>query len=249
MKIIPIKLPIISVNSNLLDALKNHLPKIDENSVLAITSKVVSLSEGRVVNENTNKTELIKKESDFYINPRQDSPHPIFITIKNGILIPSAGIDESNTDAGFVLYPEDVFDSCYQIWQDLREFYKLDNFGVIITDSHTTPMRHGVIGIALSWCGFKPTRNYIGEKDIFQKQLRVTKVNVIDALATTAVFAMGEGNEQTPVAVMSEINNIEFTSFPPSQLDKDSIKIEIKDDLYEPLLCGATWCKGGGGVK
>ena len=74
------------------------------------------------------------------------------------------------------------------------------NFGVLITDSHTTPLRRGVTGIALSYWGFSGVQNKVGTPDLFGRTLKMTHVNLADAFAAAAVLVMGESNESTPVA-------------------------------------------------
>ena len=102
--------------------LKKHLK--DENlegQVLAITSKIISLSENRVVSKNEiSKLDLVKRESDVYIGPGGFGAE---LTIKHGILIPSAGIDESNAENNqYILYPEKPYESVRKIWDFLRQF-------------------------------------------------------------------------------------------------------------------------------
>ena len=47
----------------------------------------------------------------------------------------------------------------------------LKKVGVIITDSKTTPLRWGTSGVAISYSGFSPLKNYIGSPDIFGKEM------------------------------------------------------------------------------
>ena len=49
--------------------------------------------------------------------------------------------------------------------------FSLKNVGVIITDSRTTPLRWGVTGFSIAYSGFEPLKNYIGTKDILEKDL------------------------------------------------------------------------------
>ncbi|MDR1475326.1 MAG: coenzyme F420-0:L-glutamate ligase [Holosporales bacterium] len=243
MRVVPVKFPIVVPGSDLGPLLSSNLPPIGDDVILAVTSKIVSLSEFRIIAKKDvkNKSDLIRAESDFYIKTNS----PMFITIKHGILIPSAGIDESNGNDFYILYPQEPFRSAERIWRLAKDIFNVDNLGVIITDSHTTPMRRGVTGIALSWCGFKPTRDYIGQRDIFKKKLRYTKVNNVDALAASAVFIMGEANEQTPLAIITEAPNIAFTQVPPTTEEINDFTIDLEEDLYSPLLNGANWVKGG----
>ena len=80
---------------------------------------------------------------------------------------------------------------------------------------------------------------------MFGRALRVTKVNVADALAASAVVVMGEGNEQTPLVIISDTSFVRFNPLPPSKKELEGFKIDIKDDLYAPILLKANWRKGG----
>ena len=53
---------IFSLNDNLLNFIITHISDLKENDILAITSKIVSLSEGAVVDPDTiKKKELVNK--------------------------------------------------------------------------------------------------------------------------------------------------------------------------------------------
>lgn len=215
-----------------------------ERSILAITSKIISLCQNRIVNKRKvqDKFELVKKEADLYLEGDYSEKYGICLTIKNGILIPTAGIDESNSNENYVLYPIHIQEEAAKIWNFIRDYYQKNEIGVLITDSHTTPLRRGVTGIALGWCGFQPLRNYIGKPDIFGNLLRVTQTNILDTLASAAVFVMGEGNEQTPLALISSVGrNVIFQQNPPTKAEIQSVSISLEDDLYAPLIKTANW--------
>ncbi|MCC8372089.1 MAG: coenzyme F420-0:L-glutamate ligase [Rickettsia endosymbiont of Pseudomimeciton antennatum] len=161
--------------------------------------------------------------------------------MKNGILIPSAGIDESNVNEVYVLYPENIQKTVIWIWEYLKKKHNLKKIGVVITDSHTTIMRRGVTGIALGWCGFSPLYSYIDKPDLYNNPLKVTQVNILDALATSAVFVMGEGDEQTPLAIIKDAPKIYFLDRSPTIEEEKNILIPMDEDLYSPLLRAAKW--------
>ena len=235
----------ITCEDSLFSLLDAYVPTLPEQSILVITSKVVSLCEGSVVDKSSvvSKEKLIQKSADAYLDYTQEFPTPysIQLTIKNNILIPSAGIDESNGNGVYILYPKDVQKSALNIWEYLRKRDNLQELGIIISDSHTTPMRRGVIGIGLGWCGFSPTYNYIGKPDCFGVLLRVTLANALDALSAASVFCMGEGNEQTPIAVIHDAPRIRFQSAPPTKEEIRHFCIPMEEDLYAPLLKNARW--------
>ncbi|HSX38635.1 MAG TPA: coenzyme F420-0:L-glutamate ligase [Chlamydiales bacterium] len=235
----------ITANEDLLGIIDAYIPKLNEQSILVITSKIISLCEGSIINkmEVSSKEALIRESADAYLDDKNEhlSLHSIQLTIKNNILIPSAGIDESNGNDVYILYPQNVQQTASVVWEHLRKRDDLNELGVLITDSHTTPLRRGVIGIGLGWCGFKPLSNYIGQLDCFGHPLRFTMANHVDALAASAVFCMGEGSEQTPFAVIEETAKIEFQPSAPTDLETQQISIPIDEDLYAPLLKNIHW--------
>lgn len=211
-----------------------------EEVVLAITSKIISICQKQVVCKTAcSKEELIKREADAIV----DVAHSICLTIKDNILIPFAGIDESNGNEMYILYPKDVQKTALSIWNYLKTKHCIKHLGILITDSNITPMRLGVTGIALGWCGFEPLYSYIGKPDLYSEPLKVTQVNLLDALATSAVLVMGEGAEQTPMAIISDAPKVHFLTRPPTVEEEKSVKISMKKDLYSPLLMGARWLK------
>ncbi|MDR2769759.1 MAG: coenzyme F420-0:L-glutamate ligase [Puniceicoccales bacterium] len=234
MRIEPIKTCRVNAFQDLNQFVDAYLPAISEESVVVVTSKVVSICEGRTVPKHSvTKEKLIQQEADAIIANSQSSNEHIVLTLKNNLLIPSAGIDESNGNDAYVLYPKDCFTSAKQLWSFLRTKHHIQKLGILITDSHTTPLRKGVTGIALAWWGFAPLFSYIGKPDLYGHPLRVTCINVVDALATSAVFVMGEGNECTPLAMIENAPHITFNENLHAYRE---VCIAPEKDLYQPLL-------------
>lgn len=206
--------------------LKSYL----EGSILAITSKIVSLSEGKLIPKSqvSDKDELIRSEADYDLGK---VAFDCRLTIKEGLFIPSSGIDESNSENGdYILYPENPFKSSQMIYENLIKHYNLNDFGIIMTDSHTMPLRQGVMGIALSYWGFKGVKNMIGKHDLFGRHLKMTQMDLADGLATAAVLMMGEADECSPLALI-ENPPVEFSK----TTDPSEISILPEKDLYYPL--------------
>lgn len=245
MTITSIKTAPITSSQPLTKLIDQYVPRLKEQSVLAITSKIVSICEGRVVPSNkAEKDELVKKEAEWYL-PRTSSKYNVMLTIKNKIIIAAAGIDESNSNGHYVLWPKDPYATAALVWSHLLQRDALTQLGVIITDSRNTPTRWGAIGVGIAYCGFQPVNSLIGTPDIFGRTLVMTKVAMLDGLAAAAVLVMGEGNQQTPLAVLEQIPEIVFQDHPPTAEEKASLQIEIEDDLYEPFLTKVPWLKGG----
>lgn len=231
----------ITQKDSLFQLIDAYLPPLKEGSIFIITSKVISICEGSVLAKNPSmpKESLIQQSADAYLD--LPAPHAVQLTIKNHMLIPSAGIDESNGNGMYILHPQNSQQSATAIWDYIRKRDKIREVGVLITDSHLIPMRRGTIGVALGWCGFKALYTYIGKTDCFGLPFTVTMVNILDALAATAVFCMGEGNEQTPFATLTDVPKVEFQTVPPTEEEVRGLSIPIEEDVYAPLLKNPHW--------
>jgi dihydrofolate synthase / folylpolyglutamate synthase len=246
----PYKTHKVKPGDDLHNILDKYLPRVNENSIIAIASKIVGICEGRVVKIESadQKDELVKQEADYYL-PREYNQYGFMITINKGILVASAGIDESNSGEYFSLWPEDPQKSANEIREYLIKKCNLTNLGVIITDSKLTPLRWGVTGVALAHSGFQSLNSYIGQPDIFGRLMHAEKSNVADSLATAAVAEMGEGNEQQPLAVITEANFVQFQPRNPTQEELNNLKISLEDDVYASLLTAMEWKKGRNNSK
>jgi dihydrofolate synthase / folylpolyglutamate synthase len=234
----------ITDQQDILQLIDHVVPSLQEKSILAVTSKIVSISEGRTLPvAGTDKDAVIETEADWYL-PRSSSKYNIMITIKDSIIIGAAGIDESNGNDNYILWPKNPYQTAQNIWSHLREKHQLQELGVIITDSRNTPTRWGTLGVGIAYCGFEPLKNYIGTPDIFGRALIMTKASILDGLAASAVLVMGEGNEQTPLAIIEDVPHVQFQPRPPTEEEKQALCIEKEDDLFEPLLKTAPWNKG-----
>jgi dihydrofolate synthase / folylpolyglutamate synthase len=246
MIITPIHTDVVRANSTTLtDFLDRHVSDMPENSILAITSKIVSLCEGRVQKKSgVSKEALAEQEAEWYL-PAHENSYGFTLAIKHSMLIPSSGIDESNADGVYVLWPEDPQKSANEARAYLAKRFLRKHIGVIVTDSRATPLRWGTTGAALSHSGFAALNDYIGKPDIFGRNLTVTKANVKDALATAAVAVMGEGAEQNPLALIMDVPFVTFQSQDPTQEELEGLNISIDDDVYASILKRAPWKKGG----
>jgi len=226
---------------------RESIPKgrLQEGSILVVTSKVVSIWQGRClkIEDVPDKDELIQKEAELYL-PRDKVPKGwVMLTMKHGIMIPTAGIDESNAAGHYILWPEKPFETAKKIYDFIKKEFGLKKFGIIISDSHTVPLRWGTMGISLSYWGFNPLKDYRGTKDIFGRTMKISQLNIADSLATAGVLAMGEGKEQTPMAIIEDVNSIKFGNF--NFLKKNPLSIDRTEDIYGPLLNAMKWKNGG----
>ena len=242
MKVTPVRTGVVKANeTDLSEIIKNALAEIPDNAVLAISSKIVSLCEGNVIKVGeTDWDQLVRKQADLYL-PKGDNPYGVYLTVKNHTLIPNAGVDKSNAGGYYVLWPQDPYSSALRCWNFIRNYYGVKRVGVIITDSTDTPLKWGVTGICLAHCGFEAVSDKRENRDLFGHPLKMTKVNVADALASAAVLCMGEAAESTPAALIEDVPFVHFKQHPPTPEEIGTRHIDLREDVFGALLTAASW--------
>jgi F420-0:gamma-glutamyl ligase len=230
MHVIPVTTPVLRPpQADLQAALQLSLPSLLEGDVLVISSKVVSLDEGRCLPVvGSDKEALVATEAELFI-PRPYWNRPL--TVARHAFVGSAGIDESNGDGHYVLLPVDVFASAQRLWQWVRAVYGLARCGVIISDSASAPFRLGASGIALAWWGIEPLRSHQGRHDLFGRAIVAERSNVVDPLAAAAVLVGGEVDESTPVVIAREVPGLTYTD----RDTRDQLLVPFTEDIFRVL--------------
>lgn len=196
---------------------------IQDGDIIVVAQKVISKSEGRMVNLNdvipsgdamnyaflTGKDprfiELVLRESQSVLRTR---PGTIIVEHKNGFICANAGIDHSNVQGPWgnaedwvLLLPQNPAASAENLRKALEEYYRIE-LGVLIIDSHGRAWRNGVVGTTIGLSNVPAIIDMRGEPDMFGYQLRVTTIAAADELAAAASLVMGEASEQTPVILV-----------------------------------------------
>ena len=232
----PIKTSVVRVGDDLMKHIIMHIPKLQEKIIVVVTSKIVAYAEGRWVPSASarRKAELVREESDWQMKTKY-----CWLTIKDGTILGSAGVDESNAHGGLVLLPRDSYASAEKIRAALCAHYGVKKLGVIITDSRLLPLRAGVVGIALGYAGISGIREYRGTPDLNGRVMSYSRTDVADSLATAAVLVMGEGAECQPLALIKDVP-VEWAD----EVDKKELYIDPREDVYAPLWRRVrTWGK------
>ena len=244
----PIQTGVIQQGSNLSDVIVNSIQnvgiQVDDEDILVITSKVISVVEGQMrllasvepskeaisLARNTNMdpafVELVLQNADEVVG----SVYGAILTIKNGFAIANAGIDASNAPKGHViLWPEHVHESCQNLRLEIsKRLHK--NINIMIIDSRTTPLRMGTTSVTISTAGFEPILDERGKNDLYGKELRITRRAFADNIASLAGLIMGEAAESIPAVIVKGIN------VPKSSLPADELaslgKISPSECLY-----------------
>lgn len=250
MKVKAYKTPLIKAKADLHQVIADAIPYLPERSLVVVASKLVSTCENRFVpkltGERAEKHDLVRREAEWYIEPHS-SKYDLMLTIHRNWMFVNAGLDESNADHQYILWPRDPQQSVNQIWQFLRQHYGVQEVGVTMSDSISIPLNWGVIGHAIAYCGFQPLKSYIGQPDLHGRLMKMEQVNIMQSVTAAAVLEMGEGNESTPLAVVQDIRDVQFQDRPPTAAELAALRIELADDAYAPILTKAEWKRGGQG--
>lgn len=206
LEIIPVNgIPEITKGDDIADAIwKNS--ELEDSDIIVVTQKIVSKSEGRVVQlENKDpdaRLKLAKSESIRVLRQRGDL---IISETSHGFVCANAGVDFSNIEDGSAaLLPKNPDASAKKIRKKLEAKAK-KTLGVVISDTFGRPWRRGLTNIAIGSDGVKPIIDYIGTKDTFGMELKATEIAIADELAGAAEMIMGK-SEAIPVAIVRGIN-------------------------------------------
>jgi F420-0:gamma-glutamyl ligase len=252
MNVTPIKTALIEPGISVERILSTYIKTLEERSVIVIASKLFSYEERRFIKKTTDdkneKWELAKKEADWWLDPNE-SKYQCMLTIKGSWMFANAGIDESNALGNqYAFWPKDPQASLNRVWNFVWKTYGVKEVGLLMSDSISFPLNWGVVGHAIAHCGFLALNSYIGTKDLYDRPMQMEQTNVAQSLVTVGTFVMGEGAERTPIAMITEIPHITFQDRVPSQEELHALKIDMRDDIFAPLLNRAPWNKGGSGI-
>ena len=229
---IPIKTRIVQPPKDEIWDILDNLSIVD-GDIIFITSKILAIHQGRCVPvSGADKKELIKQEATYYLPYESDKGFHVNLTITNNILIPAAGIDESNANEHYILWPKNVDKLCAEIRKYLMQKNNIKRLGVVSTDSHTTPLRWGVTGITTGLSGINPLEDIRGKSDIFGRTMKLTQVNKIDPLTAMATLISGEADERVPIVILRGYEGIEFSE----NASMENFNIPLEVDIYRPLL-------------
>ena len=220
-------IPMVQPGDDLLDFVVQGLESMGEclkdDDVLVFAQKVISKAENRYldlttvepsdeaiaigleVDKDPRKVQVILDESNEVVRKR---PGVLIVEQKLGFVQANAGIDQSNiiNDKGedddlCLLLPVDPDVSARKIRDEILSRHDVA-VGVIINDSIGRAWRIGSLGLAIGVAGFTALEDYIGQSDIYGRELLVTQVGAADEMAAGASLVMGQTDEKTPVVVV-----------------------------------------------
>lgn len=220
MKLFPVRTDVIKRGDNIVDLILKAMEKqglmFDDGDILALASKITAYAENRIIKLNeikpSEKAEKLARKfaippelAELIIQEAEEiygGVEKAVLTLKNWILTPNAGIDNKNAPEGtVVLWPKNPEKWAENIREEIMRRTE-KKVAVLIVDSDLRPLRLGTTGLALAVAGFKPTRDYRGEGDVFGKKLTITFHAVADDLAAAAHLLMGENSEKIPAVLI-----------------------------------------------
>ncbi|MDT8358662.1 MAG: coenzyme F420-0:L-glutamate ligase [Methanomicrobiaceae archaeon] len=187
---------------------------LEDGDIVVIAESALATAEGRIIRLETvvPRERALLLASDYAMDPRvvevvlSESDAIVggipgfLLSMKNGTLLPNAGVDASNAPPGTVIpLPVDPDGSAATIRQEIRQ--RCGVFvGVVVADSRTHAMRLGCSGVAIGCAGFGAVSDERGRCDLFGRELEVTRGALADNIASAAELVFGEADECVPLA-------------------------------------------------
>jgi len=194
----------VTPGDDLVALIAGAAPWLADGDVLVVTSKIVSKSEGRLLEVPADGPErdearaaALAAETRRVVARR--GPTTIVQT-HHGFVMAAAGIDASNVDkTHLVLLPTDPDASARR----LRDGFRARGLevAVVVSDTMGRAWRNGLTDVALGAAGIAPFRDHRGETDPYGNELQITQMAVIDELAAAGELVKGK-RDQVPVAVV-----------------------------------------------
>jgi coenzyme F420-0:L-glutamate ligase/coenzyme F420-1:gamma-L-glutamate ligase len=172
---------------------------LQDGDVLAVTQKVVSKAEGRIVAEPPGgRAAVVEREAVRVVARRDDV---VIAETRHGLVCANAGVDASNVREGFLtLLPEDPDASADRIREAVTAHFGV-RLAVVITDTFGRAWRRGVVNVAIGAAGLPSVVDLRGTKDAGGRVLEATVVALADEIAAAGGLAMGKA-EGVPVVVV-----------------------------------------------
>ena len=216
-----------SLDKVIFKAIKDCKFKINEGDIFCIAQKIVSKSEGCIVdlnkvepsnqalqyakklNKDPRKIQVILNESKSVIRSfkhKGNNEGVIICEHKLGFISANAGVDESNIEGyeKVLTLPENPDASAKKIKKNLERLFGV-RLGVIITDTFGRPWRIGQVNVAIGLSGVPATLKEQGNFDNHGKRLMVTEPAFADEIAAASGLMMKK-SKKTPVILFQGLH-------------------------------------------
>lgn len=214
-------MPMVQPGDDLAALIATRVETMRERDIVVIAQKIVSKSEGRMVDlatitpsaeavalggevgKDPRLVEVILSESSRVVRSR---PNLMIMQHRLGFVMANAGVDHSNVAPHdgvdrVLLLPQDPDGSAAAIRAKLEARFGV-RLGVIISDSFGRPWRRGTVGVAIGASGLPSLIDLRGQPDLFGRTLEVSIVGFADEVAAAASLLQGQAREAQPVVVV-----------------------------------------------
>ncbi len=214
-------MPMVQPGDDLAALIAARVETLRDRDIVVIAQKVVSKSEGRIVDlatvtpsaeavalagevgKDPRLVEVILSESSRLVRSR---PNLMIMQHRLGFVMANAGVDHSNVAPidgvdRVLLLPEDPDGSAAALRANLQARFGVE-LGVIISDSFGRPWRRGTAGVAIGASGLPSLIDLRGHPDLFGRTLEVSIVGFADEVAAAASLLQGQAREGQPVVVV-----------------------------------------------
>lgn len=191
----------------IMKSLRRSSVRFADGDVLVVKQKVVSKSEGRLVNleyvrpgevalrlgreqgKDPRLVEVVLGEAVRLVRVG----HGVIVTeTRHGYVCANSGVDKSNVRDGYVaLLPVDPDRSARSIRRRIEKKTRR-KIAVVVTDTFGRPWRKGQTDVAIGCSGIKPLLSYRGKTDSYGYSLKVTEPAVADEVASAAELVIGK---------------------------------------------------------
>ena len=221
LEIIPISISHeIEEDEKLADLVSKSKVKLQDNDIVVVSQKIISKQEGRIIKLSSVIPSLLSSgiASEYDKDPKLIeiilSESKRIVRMENGVIIvetnggfvcANAGVDESNVTNGYAtLLPKNPDDSAEKLRHDILEKTG-KQVAVVISDTFGRPFRMGQTDCAIGVSGIDSILDYAGSKDVFDRELRVTAIGIVDELCSAAELVKGKTGK-SPIAIIRNYN-------------------------------------------
>jgi len=205
------------IGAIILDTAQRRGMKLEEGDIVVVTQKIVSKSEGRILDLNQiapspfalhiakrtgrdpRHVEVILRESKRIV--KMQDQH-LIVETRHGFVCANGGVDKSNIEGEkyVSILPADPDESAKRIRTTIKRLSGVD-VAVIVSDTFGRPWRIGHVNVAIGVSGMKPIIDYRGLRDMFNYVLTVTIMAIADEIAAAAELVMNK-SDGIPVAIV-----------------------------------------------
>jgi len=220
LQLYPIKSSLVhpgdSIVAKIVEALSSARQRPKNGDIIAIASKVVSLSERNLVSlasveptvaaKRVARRYLMSPEFAQVVLDESDAVYGgvsgVLLTLKNRNAAANSGVDQKNAPGSSVVpWPLNPHQSATNIRKAIEQKFG-KKVGILIIDSRVTPLRLGTTGLAIACSGFRPVKDTRGTVDLYGRTTLMTLRAIADDIAGAAHLLMGETRESIPFVLI-----------------------------------------------